>query len=193
MINIAILASGSGSNAENIVSYFRNNKVAHVKLILTNNPNAGVVDRAKKLNIHCEVIEKNRFNDGKSVSELLKKENIDFLVLAGFLLLVPPSIITNFKDRIINIHPALLPNHGGKGFYGSNVHKSVIDSGAFMSGITIHHVNEKFDDGEIIFQAACHVSKIETPESLAQKIHALEYAYFPIVIEKLLNQQHTHS
>lgn len=193
MINMAILASGSGSNAENIASYFRNSKIVNVKLILTNNPKAGVNERAKKLNIHCEVVEKDRFIDGKTVSEFLKKENIDFLVLAGFLLLVPPQIIALFQGRIINIHPALLPDHGGKGFYGNNVHKSVIDSGAFMSGITIHHVNEKFDEGEIIFQAACHVSKTETPETLAQKIHALEYAYFPIVIEKLLNQQNIHS
>ena len=193
MINIAIFASGSGSNAQNIASYFRNSNVANVKLILTNNPKAGVIERAKKLNIHYKVFEKDIFKNGNTISELLKKENIDFLVLAGFLLLVPLSIINLFKGKIINLHPALLPEHGGKGFYGSNVHKSVIDSGAFMSGITIHHVNEKFDEGEIIFQAACHVSKTETLETLAQKIHTLEYAYFPIVIEKLLNQQNIPS
>ena len=193
MINIAIFASGSGSNAQNIASYFRNSNVANVKLILTNNPKAGVIERAKKLNIHYKVFEKDIFKNGNTISELLKKENIDFLVLAGFLLLVPLSIINLFKGKIINLHPALLPEHGGKGFYGSNVHKSVIDSGAFMSGITIHHVNEKFDEGEIIFQAACHVSKTETLETLAQKIHKLEYAYFPIVIEKLLNQQNIPS
>ena len=193
MINIAIFASGSGSNAQNIASYFRNSNVANVKLILTNNPKAGVIERAKKLNIHYKVFEKDIFKNGNTISELLKKENIDFLVLAGFLLLVPLSIINLFKGKIINLHPALLPEHGGKGFYGSNVHKSVIDSGAFMSGITIHHVNEKFDKGEIIFQAACHVSKTETLETLAQKIHKLEYAYFPIVIEKLLNQQNIPS
>lgn len=186
MIRIAIFASGSGSNTENIVRHFAGSKSARIQRIFTNNPKAGVIDRAGKLNIPCEVFSKMNFEGPNDILSKLVTEKIDFIVLAGFLLLIPKNIIEKFKDRIINIHPALLPLHGGKGFYGENVHQAVISSGAIMSGITIHHVNEKFDDGEIIFQAACHVSKNETAESLEGKIHILEKSYFPVVIEKLI-------
>jgi phosphoribosylglycinamide formyltransferase 1 len=186
MIRIAVFASGSGTNAENIARYFKDNALVQIQLILTNNDKAGVIDRAKNLNIPVEIFSKNNFNDTDGILNRLIKEKIDFIVLAGFLLLVPDDIILKYKGRIINIHPALLPLHGGKGFYGSNVHQAVISSGAIMSGITIHHVNEKFDEGEIIFQAACHVSKNETAQSLAEKIHEMEYAWYPVVIEKLI-------
>ena len=188
MLRIAIFASGSGTNAENLVRQFEGNKLASIPLILTNKPNAGVIERAKRLNVKCIIFSKDFYSDGQSVLELIKNEKIDFIILAGFLLLMPPDIVESYNGKIINIHPALLPLHGGKGFYGANVHKAVIASGAIMSGITIHYVNEKFDEGEILFQAACHISKTETSESLMNKIHELEYAYFPIVVEKLISQ-----
>ncbi len=187
MINIAIFASGSGTNAENIIKYFTNNQRIRVKSVFTNNAKAGVIARAGRLNVKTVVFSKEEFNDPKGVLKMLEADEIGFIVLAGFLLLMPSLIIDAYKNNIINIHPALLPLHGGKGFYGESVHQSVINSGAIMSGITIHHVNEKFDDGEIIFQAACHVSKQDDAGSLAEKIHALEYSYFPVVIEKLIN------
>lgn len=186
MIRIAIFASGSGTNAENIVRYFSDKKTAIIQYIFTNNLNAGVIARAKMLNIPCDVFSKADFNGDNKILRKLEEEGIDFIVLAGFLLLIPETIIEKFRGRIINIHPALLPLHGGSGFYGKNVHESVISSGALMSGITIHHVNEKFDDGAIIFQAACHIDKNETAESLAKKIHELEYSYYPVVVEKLI-------
>lgn len=184
MIRIAVFASGSGTNAENLVQYFRGNMFAEIALILTNNPKAGVIDRAKRLNVPCLVFTKDFKSGSVKVIDLLKSEKIDYIVLAGFLLLVPVDIIEYYRNRIINIHPALLPQFGGKGFYGEKVHQAVIESGSIISGITIHYVNEKFDDGEIIFQAACHVDKTDTADSLAGKIHGLEYAYFPVVVEK---------
>jgi phosphoribosylglycinamide formyltransferase 1 len=185
MIKVAVFASGSGTNAENLVKYFANNQHVRIHRIFTNNANAGVIGRAERLKVPCEVFSKTNFDSPDGLIRRLKEVEVDFIVLAGFLLLIPPVIINAYKDRIINIHPALLPLHGGKGFYGSNVHQSVIDSGAIMSGITIHYVNEKFDEGEIIFQAACHVSKDDTADSLAGKIHALEYSNFPVVVEKI--------
>jgi phosphoribosylglycinamide formyltransferase 1 len=186
MIRIAVFASGSGTNAENIVRYFSGNDILKIQLILTNNPKAGVIERASKLKVPVEIFSKADLESSDLISNKLKEAQIDFIVLAGFLLLIPKKIIDSYKGRIINIHPALLPLNGGKGFYGHNVHQAVISSGAIMSGITIHHVNEKFDEGEIIFQAACHVSKEDTADSLAVKIHKLEYSYFPVVIEKVI-------
>ncbi len=186
MIKIAVFASGSGTNAENIVRHFSDNDRVKIQLILTNNANAGVIERGRRLNIPVEVFSKKELESSDRITDILKAGQIDFIVLAGFLLLIPQNIIDSYRGRIINIHPALLPLNGGKGFYGNNVHQAVISSGAIMSGITIHHVNEKFDEGEIIFQAACHVSKEESPETLAQKIHALEYSYLPVVIEKMI-------
>lgn len=186
MIRIAIFVSGSGSNAENIVRYFSGSKYIQIQRIYTNNPKAGVIDRANKLNIPSEVFSKTNLEEPNNLISKLEAEKIDFIVLAGFLLLMPLEIIEKFKGKIINIHPALLPLFGGKGFYGENVHQAVISSGAIISGITVHYVNERFDEGGIIFQAACHVNKNETPHSLAIKIHKLEYSYFPVVIDKLI-------
>ncbi len=186
MIRIAIFASGSGTNAENIVSHFADSKLAIIQGVFTNNQKAGVIKRVSKYNIPCEIFSKVDLETPNVLLSKLESKKIDFIILAGFLLLIPKEVIKKFKEKIINIHPALLPLHGGKGFYGNNVHRAVIKSGAIMSGITIHQVNEKFDEGEIIFQAGCHVSKTETEESLAVKIQTLEYTYFPVVIEKLI-------
>jgi phosphoribosylglycinamide formyltransferase-1 len=183
---IALFASGSGTNAENLVRSFSRSRLATTELVLTNNVSAGVIERAKQLGVPCVVFNKKDFYETDAVLNLLLDKKIDLIVLAGFLLLVPEKLIRRFEKRIINIHPALLPGFGGKGFYGKNVHQSVIDSGNILSGITVHYVNEKFDDGEIIFQAACHVSKKDTADSLAEKIHDLEYRYYPVVVEKIL-------
>lgn len=186
MVNLAIFASGSGSNAENIADYFLDSKLIHVSLIVTNNQNAGVIDRAIRLGIPVVVFSKQDFFAASKVIDILHEYQIDHIVLAGFLLLVPEKLILAFLGKIINIHPALLPHHGGKGFYGNKVHEHVIASNSPISGITIHHVNEKFDEGEIIFQAACCVDKNDSPLDLANKIHQLEYSYFPVVIEKTI-------
>lgn len=184
MTNIAIFASGSGSNAENIISHFKENNDIKVSLILTNNPEAYVIERAKKLNIPLVLFSKKELNGSNIVQEALISYKIDYVVLAGFLLLVPKSIIDMYMGRIVNIHPALLPKHGGKGMYGDNVHISVKNCGDTITGITIHNVNDKFDQGDIIFQATCDVLPNDTPESIATKVHELEYKYFPSVIEK---------
>jgi phosphoribosylglycinamide formyltransferase-1 len=147
---------------------------------------AGVIERAKKMNIPCKIYSRKEFLEGNEILKCLKENKVDAIILAGFLLLVPQNLIQEFPDRIINIHPALLPGHGGKGFYGANVHEAVLKTGSLISGITIHKVNEKFDEGEIIFQAACHVSKDDDAGSLSAKIHELEYKYFPVVTEKYL-------
>ena len=190
MTRMAVFASGSGTNAERIIRHFSNNARGRVICVLTNNPKAGVIDRSRKCGIECFVFTKADLLDSQVVQDKLQELNIDFIILAGFLLLIPKSILAEYEGRIVNIHPALLPLHGGKGFYGTRVHESVIASKAIMSGITIHHVNEKFDAGEIIFQAGCHITHHETADSLADKIHLLEYSYYPIVIEKLLSGRH---
>ena len=186
MIRIAVFASGSGSNAEKLISHFSASSVGRISLIITNNPSAGVIERANRLAVKCCVYSKAEFSNPSGVEQLLKEEKIDFIILAGFLLLVPGNLIRAFSGKIINIHPALLPKFGGKGFYGDRVHQSVIEHKEIISGITIHHVNDKFDEGNIIFQAACHVEKTDSPESLAKKIHELEYTYFPVVSEKVI-------
>lgn len=186
MKNIAIFASGSGSNAENIIKYFEEKKSAKVIIILTNNPHAYVLDRAARLGVPSIIFDRKDFHDGSMVLNILLAHKVDFIALAGFLWLVPDNILVNYKRRIINIHPALLPDFGGKGMYGDKVHRAVIEAGRKESGITIHYVNEEYDKGEIIFQAKCAVSPGETPESLAAKIHELEYRYYPEVIEKLI-------
>ncbi len=183
---IAIFASGSGTNAENIIRYFRDSDLIKTSLVLTNNSSAGVIERAERLSVPCFYFSREEFQSSEKVLEILKKEGIDYIILAGFLLLVPIALIRAYQDRIINIHPALLPAFGGKGFYGEKVHKAVISSGQVISGITIHHVNEHFDEGEIIFQAACHVDKSDDEKSLAAKIHELEQSYFPQVIKKVV-------
>ncbi|MBK9541658.1 MAG: phosphoribosylglycinamide formyltransferase [Bacteroidetes bacterium] len=184
MKHLAIFASGSGTNAEAIIRHFQNSKTHHVVRVYCNNPQAGVIQRASQLEIPCLVFDRTDFQDGKRILEQLKSDRTDAIVLAGFLWLVPDYLIKSFPSKIINIHPALLPKYGGKGFYGEKVHKAVLEAKDPMSGITIHEVNEKFDEGKIIFQAACYCSPEDTIETLAKKIHALEHKYFPVVIEK---------
>lgn len=186
MNNIAIFASGSGSNAENIIKYFSNRKTAKVALVLSNNPEAYVIKRAAKYNIPVKIFDRHDFYESGKVAGILEEYGINFIVLAGFLWLVPPALLKKYREKIINIHPALLPDFGGKGMYGDRVHRAVISSGVKESGITIHHVDEVYDNGRIVFQARCPVFENDTPESLAARIHELEYKYYPEVIEKLI-------
>ena len=188
MKNIVILASGSGSNAENIVRYFKDNDLASVQMILSNNKEARVLDRAKDLGISAVSFNRQALNEGH-IHTLLKGLNPDLIVLAGFLWKMPEAITRDFEGKIINIHPALLPDYGGKGMYGMHVHKAVIADGRQESGITIHYVNENYDEGAIIFQARTTIGNEDTPETLASKIHELEYEHFPKVIEKVLHEQ----
>ena len=186
MRNIAIFASGSGTNAENIIRYFSNKNSAKVSFVLSNKRQALVLKRAEALNVPTVFFDHNDFYVTGAVSDYLASYKIDFIVLAGFLWLVPENIIEKYRGRIINIHPALLPAYGGKGMYGEVVHKSVIANHEQESGITIHYVNKKYDDGDIIFQARCRLDPDETPESLAKKVHNLEYVHFPKIIEELV-------
>ncbi len=188
MKRIAILASGSGSNAENITNYFKSNSEIEISIILSNKKDALVLKRADKLNIPHQTFDRNDFYESNTVVNLLKNKQIDLIVLAGFLWIVPTSLIEAFPNAIVNIHPALLPNYGGKGMYGMNVHKAVINNKEKESGITIHLVNEKYDDGEILFQAKCPIDKNDKAEDLAHKIHELEYKHFPHTIEAYLNK-----
>lgn len=188
MIKIAIFASGAGTNAENIVKYFENNNKIIISYILTNNEKAGVIKRAEALKIPFVIFSKDDFYKTDKILNLLKNENIDFIILAGFLWLVPSVIVKNFLNKIINIHPALLPKYGGKGMYGDNVHKKVIENCESESGITIHYVNDKYDDGDIIFQAKCQINNKDTAEMLAQKIHKLEYEFFPKIIGDIISR-----
>lgn len=184
--NIAIFASGSGTNAEQIIKHFSGSSKARVKIILSNKPDAYVLERARKHAIPSYVFSRDEFYHSRSVIERLEQEEIDLIVLAGFLWLVPTDLIRAFPDRIINIHPALLPKYGGKGMYGMRVHEAVIEAGDAESGISIHYVNERYDEGKIIHQARCKVRADDTPETLAEKVHQLEYEYFPKVIEELI-------
>ena len=185
MKKIAILASGSGSNAENIITYLRNKDADVSFVVYTDNPNAFVINRAEKLQERCVVFSKNEMQNG-TLQNMFCEEEFDLIVLAGFLLKIPAEIIESFSQKIINIHPALLPKYGGKGMYGDNVHKAVCAAKEKESGITIHYVNENYDEGATIFQAKCEVLPSDSPEDVAQKVHALEYEHFPKVIETLL-------
>jgi phosphoribosylglycinamide formyltransferase 1 len=187
MRKIAIFASGSGSNAQNIAEYFKGNSSIFVDCILTNNPKAYVIERANQLNIDILIFDRKEFYESEEVLKYLQTRNISDIVLAGFLWLIPSYLIKAYPGRIINIHPALLPKFGGKGMYGMRVHEAVIDAKEPESGITIHYVNEKYDEGNIVFQAKCTVSPTDTAENVAEKVHALEYQHFPKVIEKLLS------
>ena len=186
MKRIAIFASGSGSNAENIADYFKENENISVALIVSNKADAYVHERAKRLNITSVTYTKTDFEQTDKVLDCLKKNKIDFIVLAGFLLKVPANLLRAYPDKIINIHPALLPKHGGKGMYGDNVHKAVIADGDTKSGITIHYINERYDEGEIILQVECEVKKGDDYNDVAEKVHRLEYAYFPETVEKVV-------
>ncbi len=185
MKRIAIFASGSGTNAENIVSYFKNSSTINVVLILTNNPSAKVLERAQKLNIPSKIFNKNDLNESDEFLQFLISE-VDYIILAGFLWLLPMRIVQKFPNRIINIHPALLPKYGGKGMFGMKIHQAVIENQEKETGITIHFVNESYDDGAIVFQKSIKLDENDTPEMVAAKIHELEYKYFPTVIESII-------
>ena len=185
---IVIFASGSGSNAENIVKYFSQSPNICFPLILCNKKEAFVHERAARLHIPSITFDKNQLENGYVLS-LLQREKIDFIVLAGFLLKVPEDILAAYPNKIINIHPSLLPKYGGKGMYGMRVHEAVVANGEKESGITIHYVNERYDEGAVIFQQRCEVLSDDTPEEVARKVHELEYLYFPKVIEEILCQK----
>jgi phosphoribosylglycinamide formyltransferase-1 len=181
---LAIFASGSGTNAEQIISYFKDHPHIAVVLLLSNNPEAYALERAKKLDVPSAVFNRADFKEGTAVKQHLTEKKVTHIVLAGFLWLIPDYLIELFPHRIINIHPALLPRFGGKGMYGMKVHESVKLLGELESGITIHEVNEKYDEGKIIFQTTCPLDPNDTPDTIAQKVHALEYAHYPKTIER---------
>ena len=183
---IVFFASGSGSNVQNIVEYFRGKERDITFKVLCNNPQAGVLERCKKLGVESVVFDKKAFRETGEVLQLLQSLQPNLIVLAGFLWLMPMEIIQAFPNKIINIHPALLPKFGGKGMYGMHVHHAVIQNKEVETGITIHYVNEHYDDGKVILQASCPVDESDTPETIAQKVHKLEYLHFPRAVEKEL-------
>lgn len=185
MRRIVIFASGSGSNAENIIKFFNQTKTAKVTMVLCNNQRAKVFDRCKVLNVKCLHFNKEAFFTSDEIRNLLM-EQADFIVLAGFLLKIPQKIIASFPNKIINIHPALLPKYGGKGMYGMNVHEAVKKNNETETGITIHYVNANYDEGAIIFQAKTSLTVEDTSESIANKIHLLEQKYFPEIVESII-------
>lgn len=179
-----MFASGSGTNAEEIIKYFKNHPTIEVVLLLSNNPDAYALQRAKNHHIKSAAFNRKEFSEGTLVMELLKESAVTHIVLAGFLWLIPAYLLRSFPDRIINIHPALLPKYGGKGMYGSKVHEAVKASGELESGITIHLVNDRYDEGRILFQGKCNIKEDYTPEEIAACVHKLEYEHYPRVIEK---------
>lgn len=187
MKNIVIFASGAGTNAENIIRYFSNEKKAKVVLVLSNKPQAMVLERAAALGIDSFFFDRKQFYETEEVLFTLQRRKADLIVLAGFLWLVPPRIIEEYKGRIVNIHPALLPRFGGRGMYGDRVHRAVLEAGCTESGITIHYVNEHYDSGDIIFQAKCPVMPGDDVDALAARVHALEYEHYPAVISRLID------
>ena len=186
MTHIALFSSGNGTNVENIVKYFVNNSLIKVSAVISNKTDAYVHKRAKYLNIPSYSYSKEDFLEGSQVLKILSKYKIDYIILAGFLLKIPDLLLENYPEKIINIHPALLPKHGGKGMFGDMVHKSVIEMGDTKSGITIHYVNNKYDEGRIIFQKSCDILPKETYEDVAKKVHELEYAFYPRIIEEVI-------
>lgn len=186
---IAIFASGSGTNAENIIRHFQGKSSYQVVLIVSNRQDAFVLERVRKYNVPSVVFPKADFAGScGNVLACLKGHSVDFILLAGFLLRVPDSLLAAYPNRIVNIHPSLLPKYGGKGMYGERVHEAVVRAGEKESGITIHYVNGEYDSGDIIFQASCPVEPSDTPQLVAAKVHALEYKYYPAVVEDLLQQ-----
>ena len=184
--NIAIFASGSGTNAENIIRHIQGNKDVNVALVVSNKPDAYVLVRAANLHVPSLTLTREEFARGEELARLMKERGIDFIVLAGFLLRVPEALIEAYPGRIVNIHPALLPKYGGKGMYGDRVHRAVVEAGERESGITIHLIDEQYDRGTTVFQAKCPVLPGDTPDDVARKVHALEYAHYPEVIGQLL-------
>jgi phosphoribosylglycinamide formyltransferase 1 len=186
MNKIAVFASGRGTNAENIIRYFKNHPSIKVGKIYTNNPLAGVIKVAEYHEIECKVFEKSEIYQTETLLKEIIEENHSHIILAGFLWLIPESFVQAFPNKIINIHPALLPKFGGKGMYGMNVHKAVIVNKEKETGISIHYVNANYDEGDLIFQEKCTVEDFDTPENIAEKVHVLEYAYFPKIIEQVI-------
>jgi phosphoribosylglycinamide formyltransferase-1 len=184
MKQIAIFASGTGTNAARIIDHFRHHKGAKISLIVCNRPGAGVLSIAEKEQIPTILLEKEQFFRGNAYVDELRERGIDFLVLAGFLWKIPAALVKAYKGRIVNIHPALLPKFGGKGMYGQHVHEAVIAAKEKETGITIHYVDELYDHGQVIFQASFPVEATDTPESLARKVHKLEHEHFPGIIER---------
>ncbi|MFD2725680.1 phosphoribosylglycinamide formyltransferase [Hyunsoonleella rubra] len=189
MKRIVIFASGSGTNAENLIRFFHNSDNASVIQVLTNNPRAKVLERAKNLKVSALSFNRIAFSKSDDVLNVLKASQPDLIVLAGFLWKFPEFILNEFPNKVINVHPALLPKFGGKGMYGMHVHEAVVAQGEAETGITIHYVNENYDEGAIIFQAKCDVNKNDTAEDVASKIHELEMAHFPKVVESVLKSQ----
>lgn len=187
MKNIAIFASGSGTNAENIARYFAKSESIKVAVVLSNNKNVGVHARVNKLGIPSFVFSREEFIEGTPILAKLAEYNTDLIVLAGFMNKISDALLKAYPGKIINIHPALLPKHGGKGMFGMHVHEAVVAAGEKESGITIHYINENYDEGAAIFQATCPVLPTDTPEEVATKVHALEYAHYPHVIEGVLS------
>ena len=187
MKKIVIFASGSGTNAQNIVRHFNNSSKSHQFHIFSNNTNAKVLEKAQKLSVPTKIISKDDLNSDVLLN-YLKEIQPDLIVLAGFLLKFPSNCVEAFPNKIINIHPALLPKYGGKGMYGIHVHRAVVENKESETGITIHFVNENYDEGNIIFQESVNLTGTESPEEVAEKIHELEHTHFPLIIEKILNQ-----
>lgn len=181
---LAVFASGSGTNAEEIFKYFKDHPQITVALLLSNRPDAYALQRAKNHAVQTFVFDRQQFKEGTLITDTLKKSGITHLVLAGFLWLIPDYLISTYPDRIVNIHPALLPKYGGKGMYGDRVHEAVKTSGDLETGITIHLVNDRYDEGKILFQARCAVSGNQTPEEIAACVHKLEHEHYPRVIER---------
>lgn len=189
MINIAIFASGTGSNAVNLIQYYSGSTEIKIKLIVSNKEDAGIVKKAEDLRKSVQLISKDTL--GKylpSFIDFLKSEQVDLIVLAGFLLKIPEDLIRAFPNRIVNLHPSLLPAYGGKGMYGLNVHRAVLANKETKSGITVHYVNEEYDKGEIILQASCEVFPTDTPEILGERVHQLEYTHFPLAVDQVIER-----
>ncbi|MDQ8011362.1 MAG: phosphoribosylglycinamide formyltransferase [Flavobacterium nitrogenifigens] len=187
MKKIIVFASGSGTNAENIIKYFSNTEIAKVVSVFTNNASAKVIERAKNHQIPVEIFEKNELLERK-VLQKIQKIDPDLIVLAGFLLKFPENIIEQYPNKIINIHPALLPSYGGKGMYGMHIHRAIVNNKEKETGISIHYVNENYDEGAIIFQANVALTNEDTPETVAEKIHELEQKHFPEIIHRILDE-----
>ncbi len=186
---IAIFASGSGTNAEEFFKCFKRHPTIKIVSLLSNNPQAYAIQRAGNHNLPHKVFSREQFYDSDNVLKYLRELKVTFIVLAGFMWLVPENIIAEYDKRIVNIHPALLPKYGGKGMYGDHVHKAVLNNKETESGITIHYVNHRFDEGAIVFQSRCKVLPQDTPEDLANRIHLLEYKHYPRVVEKILQHE----
>lgn len=186
MTRLAVFASGEGTNAENLIRHFQNHPMARVVMVVSDKAEAPVIEKAKRLHVPVHVLSADEVLSGKKMNDVLKQSDIHLIVLAGYLRKIPGEVIEQYPQKIINLHPALLPFFGGKGMYGKKVHEAVIRSGVKESGITIHFVNEHYDDGEIIFQKSIPVEADETSESLQKKIRELEWKYYPEIIDKLL-------